>query len=57
MDALANASPRNPNDLIDFKSSTWTNFEVAKRVHANGRSRGDMPMPLSVTIMESKPPR
>ena len=57
MEALASASPRKPNVCMDLRSSTSTNLEVAKRVHANGKSRGEMPVPLSVTDMESRPPR
>ena len=56
IDALANASPRNPKVRILFKSSTCTSFEVAKRVHANGKSNGEIPMPSSETIIESNPP-
>jgi hypothetical protein len=44
---LANASPRNPNVRMLFKSSNRAIFDVVNRSHKMGKSSFRMPWPLS----------
>ena len=53
---LANASPRNPNVVMVFKSSNEVNLDVVKRSHTIGRSSFRMPWPLSWICNSCSPP-
>ena len=55
-DMAARASPRKP--IVEMLSSPLAeeSFDVAWRVKARPASSGDMPQPLSITLMKVEPP-